>query len=145
MGGERMTGKMRDFVKGLIPGLVVAPLPYTGSEPVAYLYNGIPLPALPEWDKEAYPYAVIVQNNSSGNYLFVADDEVFTAGIDGAVGRLFPGACYRYGDGAWQPYSSGASNAKGVWSNRDIYYSDGVEEVGGTLYMEASDPVPVYE
>lgn len=24
-----------------------------------YLYNGVKLPALPEWDKETYPYAVI--------------------------------------------------------------------------------------
>jgi hypothetical protein len=31
MGGERMTDKMRDFVKGLLPGLVGAPLPYTGT------------------------------------------------------------------------------------------------------------------
>lgn len=32
-----------------------------------FLYNGTKLPALPEWDKTAYPYAVIIRTGSSGS------------------------------------------------------------------------------
>jgi hypothetical protein len=31
--------------------------------PIAYLYNGVQLPPLPEWDREKYPYAVIVADD----------------------------------------------------------------------------------
>ena len=63
-----MNGKMRSSVMGLILGQFSSPLPEVKKEPVAYLYNGVRLPKLPEWDREKYPYAVItVANYADGN------------------------------------------------------------------------------
>ena len=31
-------------------------------EPIAYSYNGTVWPALPEWDKTTYPYAILYTN-----------------------------------------------------------------------------------
>ena len=49
-----MNGKMRSSVMGLILSLFSSPLPEVQKEPVAYLYNGVRLPALPEWDNLAW-------------------------------------------------------------------------------------------
>ena len=43
-----MTEKMRSSVMGLILGQFSSPLPMAQKEPVAYLYNGVRLPKLPE-------------------------------------------------------------------------------------------------
>lgn len=54
-----MNELMRSCAMGLILSLFSSPLPEVQKEPVAYLYNGVILPALPEWDRETYPYLVI--------------------------------------------------------------------------------------
>ena len=109
------------------------------GDPVAYLYNGVKLPPLPEWDREVYPYAVIVQNNSDSEiYSFMVDDEPFTVGAAGDTERLFPGASYKHNDGEWVS-ASGQINCKAIWTNTDLYTTD------GALSLERSDPVPVYE
>ena len=98
-----------------------------------YLYNGVELPAVP---KTEYPYEVIVQNNSSGDYFLMADDEAFTASADGDTVRLFPGVAYALENGEWVE-SVGRTNCKAIWSNHNILNED------GTLYLAASDPIPV--
>jgi hypothetical protein len=110
------------------------------------LYNGVELPSLPEWDKETYPYAVIQQLNSrwfklwvmkekpyvSGNYLHITSDSLtwdnyyaFDNTYTDAWGSL----------GAVSTASQTASSF--IWSNADILNED------GTLYLAASDPIPV--
>ena len=64
-----MNGKMKSCVKGLMMGCCSRPFPLSAKkEPVAYLYNGVRLPALPEWDKETYPYALIHHEFSNDYY-----------------------------------------------------------------------------
>ena len=63
-----MNEKMREFVKGMLPGLPGKPHPMANKEPVAYLYNGVRLPKLPEWDREMYPYAMIRYYNDKDAY-----------------------------------------------------------------------------
>lgn len=52
---------------------------------------------------------------------------------------------YLLKDGAWEKkvtYGGGYL----IWSNSDVYYGEGEaidEELRGTLYLAASDPVPV--
>ena len=65
-----MTDKMKSFVKGILLSLVGKPFPLAEREPVAFLYNGVRLPKLPEWDSEKYPYAVIVGNSSGEFWLY---------------------------------------------------------------------------
>ena len=52
-----------------------------GKTPVAYLYNGLRLPKLPEWDKETYPYAYIYSTTSwsSTTVKLCCYQELFTA------------------------------------------------------------------
>lgn len=121
-----------------------------------YLYNGVQLPALPEWDKEAYPYA-----------------EMYA--VSGALSAIMsvlkvtdrPADCYALGDndyGSYEPsyhvgtnyisykidktsdtwvvkasgqIEAATSGVNANWANYDLFYED------GTLYLAASEPIPV--
>lgn len=105
-----------------------------------YLYSGVPLPDIysvytPEV-QELNPFAVIVRNNSTGDYFLMADDETFTANSDGDTVRPFPGVAYALENEEWVS-SAGRINCKAIWANHNILNED------GTLYLAASDPVPV--
>lgn len=122
-----------------------------------YRYNGIELPALPEWDKVTYPYAYIIKGawvdgRYSGGYVFVAykkeanmsktNDGALTFGyVSGSAYILY----YLNADATgWE--TTGYSNATTyliavpIWANTDVYYD---EKNGGALYLAASDPVPL--
>lgn len=125
------------------------PLPVADVEPdeptaTKYSCNGTVLPALPEWDKEMYPYAVIV-----GTTLFVSSDPfepkkfgdyngyqvVYNSDMEAQVT-----------DGAWTALSAvritagiGYDRWLITWSNYDMI------DIDGNLTIAASDPVPVYE
>lgn len=142
-----MTDKMRDFIKGLLPGLVGAPLPYTGTEPVSATvpmcsYNGIIMPPLPaDWNRATHPYAVICRVNDRSHQLFVSAEIPYVTD-SGSLHFAAPGSCnnikklYRWSDIGYQSsdYNGFAADTV-VWSNFDFYYN-------GTLLCAASDPVP---
>lgn len=119
-------------------------------EPVAYLYNGVRLPKLPEWDKEAYPYAVIYKNNL-GKYKLLCSANRIIESIDGtgqATGyfQIPDGDWLRtgYSDGIWGDFAQHSGQElltlyTLIWTNTDIHYAD------GTVYLAYSEPVPVYE
>lgn len=141
------------------------PTPVYTVEPETYaLYNGTQAPTLPEWDEEKYPYAAIcvynnndkiktlvrsttkfVVNNSLFRYLRLKDDGDYEIDRIGAI------------EDRWEHYiedtGSGTAGSNVVyllsntliWANHDVCYADDVEEVGGTVYLSASEPVPVYE
>ena len=154
----------KDFEEGLILGLVCPPLPKfleakevpdepivpdEPKEPIAYSYNGVILPALPEWDRETYPYAVIFQYKTGGRIVFTATSIPITIGSAVCTG----GASSDYTklwaeineDSAWDDLAEnnnsimGTASIKFLWSNYDVYNSS------GTLKLAASEPVPVYE
>ena len=120
-------------------------------EPVAYLYNGVRLPKLPEWDKTVYPYAYIRKTTyASGQHytLYVFSCEVYVT----SSGLLYPIATpisYRAGTngdnfalGDEKTYTSTpilTGQKDIIWANFDMKYDD------GTLRIFASEPVPVYE
>ena len=129
-----------------------------------YLYNGIELPALPEWDKETYPYALIAVQY--GNYTLSASDVKQSANIAGTDIYTSFTEDARYisfslKEGVWtngtKEYTAigggnyGRIGAEGfVWANHDIYeyqwtsYSEPVTPLG-TVLLATSDPVPVTE
>lgn len=137
---------MLGFIAGVTSGGGVV------KEPVAYLYNGVRLPELPEWDKTAYPYAIIAQlsNDTYGTYYALVvtkmnpyhlENGVHFDTSDGKGGDPKKSYCYT-------PYSEWGEFAETytwqmtktvVWTNADILNED------GTVYLAASDPVPVYE
>ena len=115
--------------------------------PVAYLYNGVRLPKLPEWDKETYPYSFI----NYGGWLYPNSLELYVCKeftFDGsevhytAESLRTPLTEYSE-DFAWGDFSpsSGGDVARNwlLWTNTDLVESD------GTVYLAATDPVPVYE
>lgn len=139
---------LHSFKTGLALGLCGKALPWK-AEPVAWLYNGVRLPKLPEWDKETYPYAYVGITTYQGieEYRAYFAKEKHTKSSS-AMGFITEDVIrYRLIDGQWVEHGPGISAiiASPLWSNVDIYYNSSVEEVGGTLYLAASEPVPVYE
>lgn len=128
-----------------------------------YLYNGVELPALPEWDREAYPYAWIAKAPYNDDYysLIISTGECdYRSWKDyGSMYYLYPvdvpitvKAAYLYkGEfetGEWnftweKTYEENivhTSSGLGlpVWSNFDVINHD-----DGSIYIAASDPIPV--
>lgn len=117
-----------------------------------YLYNGVELPELPEWDKEAFPYAYIKSSSASiswsvGAHLLCAKAPVLVFDTDSGY-PIFNAdvdciQCYApFETMVWESFSATHrlqdSRFGGLfWSNFDIYTTD------GTLYLAASDPIPV--
>lgn len=150
------------FALGLIaPGTV-------GREPVAYLYNGVRLPGLPEWDKTAYPYAYIgyldsILDSSDGYYIWVTNRPIYgkTEGIENGFiicthGEDVSYARYWLVDGVWELKGtniiSGSDQLYAIkWSNTNVYQmlhdttDSDIYEPTDTLLLSATDPIPVYE
>ena len=122
-------------------------------EPVAYLYNGVKLPPLPEWDKEAYPFALIIKGVDEENYWIYASAEKAYYADGGPITydlpcvrfyyypELFPEKDYWTSMtlGEENPYRFGGLFYDMIWSNHGILRSD------GSVYFAATEPVPVYE
>lgn len=151
-----MNDKMRKFVRGLMVSTVSKGVLPKKREPVAYLYNGVRLPKLPEWDRAVYPYAVIYGFGSQFRFLFDVCSErpvrYFNSGTNGySVGC--PNGCQSLYFGTesslWnngQPYMQNDHYSRywnstngPVWANFDILNED------GTVALATSEPIPVYE
>ena len=117
-----------------------------------YLYNGIEAGALPNWNKDKHPHAVMVLYDynilSSVDKLVVfflsevktANDLWYTIGDECATATRpvdSTGAFSAFGAIETLNEEKKISPENVVWSNTDIYNED------GTLYLAASDPVPV--
>ena len=135
---------------------ILARLNANSRKPTAYLYNGIRLPALPEWDREKYPYAVIytrsLTENGSGLTLlsFVSTKLSF---VDNTADALtidetteFLAKIYHLENGEWVIKTEDAMVnlymylGVTIWANYDVLnYAD------TTVHLSASDPIPIYE
>lgn len=133
-------------------------------EPIAYLYNGVQLPGLPEWDKETYPYAWISKGQYSNQYTLHISTGLVNYRSWGDKGTLF----YLYpisvpisvqqaylsedelDNGEWEftwsktyeenPVDSSSGFGLPIWSNFDV-----MNHYDSSTYLAASDPVPVYK
>lgn len=114
------------------------------SGPVrAYLYNGVKLPELPEWDRGKYPSVCITQNGSG-----VIACHIHQAVVYALSDRVVLTAPYKNyllsSDGTTWEYQSGSTGTHKatfsplIWTDTDAYNKDGTE-----LILEASDPVPL--
>lgn len=142
---------LKSFLTGLALGLSGKPLPPVKKEPVAYLYNGVRLPKLPEWDKEMYPYAYISMKSDGTPYIFISSNPA----------SYYPNWGWAVTVGAWfaplvayaneVPWVSAEDEGgvyihlerydtwKLVWCNTDVVTQT------GSVFMAASEPIPVYE
>lgn len=143
------------FALGLIPPGVV------GREPVAWLYNGVRLPKLPEWDRETYPYAVIWHTLVGAYILFASKTpcvgtgnthsmsgtaEITTTSAGLYFTKSYNEADWGGGDEETVSYTLGIANKDGtgaysiLWADYDIVGAD-----GSAVLVSAADPIPVYE
>lgn len=115
-----------------------------------YYYNEIELPDINTvWtDKDKYPYAqiAIFTNSTTENMVYLlrlltTEGKVLSGGLVGVT------SVYRYNannpEKGWYQYNFSYGAGLVVWANYDVYYKDDVADVGGTLYLKGSDPVPV--
>lgn len=113
-----------------------------------YLYNGVELPALPEWDKEKYPYAVIVDHTTQYSLVITSTAVVVSASgyslrhPSGNLTSFYIGntKLIRPGERNWGEFnfsSTSLYSGKAFWANFDILDED------GSLYLAASEPIPV--
>ena len=114
-----------------------------------YLYNGVDLPALPEYDQETYPYAVIGKHTYTDGvgYFFLANNEPFTAYEEnttkyGSIPFLVSASVMfkiTESQNEWESVGTVGLQLEYVWSNHDLYgYNDAT-----VIVYKASDPVPV--
>lgn len=139
------------------------------KQPVAFLYNGVRLPELPEWDKTVYPYAVILSSQSTYANLIVSTVPLYYTPVKSGFSTT-----HRLGakaDGSMLAFVYDSTNDDEVkrtsfvrdpdrdvegftakenvktltltspkWANYDLlYYAD------DTVCVTASEPVPVYD
>lgn len=124
------------------------------SDPVAvraYLYSGVELPILPDWDQETYPYATVVVSETFTGLYFTTTPYSIIATDDGKYGIInrseMTATVYKPQDDAWSIIASdmtleagesaGSIDGWTVWTNYDLLNSD------GTVYQAASNPIPV--
>lgn len=112
-----------------------------------YLYNGIELPALPEWDKEAYPYAFIMGDSQVSNVRYVQSISWVTSDSTGNpaveygefISYKYDNYTGLWGDSVWSSGRKGSAYCSMVlWANFDV-----IDARDGSVYLAASDPVPV--
>lgn len=139
---------------GALYRATTAPIPVSGI--VGYSYNGTVLPPLPEWDKEAYPYAflfyqrfvtphwelvvipeAIYKKSTNGDWcLYVEAGSAIGWNISSDSQGNPQGDEWLTRETAWHGYVQ-PSNLQ--WANFNVLSED------GTVYQEASDPIPIYE
>lgn len=128
------------------------------------LYNGHLLPALPEWDKEKYPYAVMVIPGPNTPYIHSDTVQLYCGEYPwnyNPTERIFysePNSNYcafrmfDWGANAYQwqvfgedgtlgetgGYGTMAEDKHPRWANYDV-----MNTTDGSLYLASSDPVPV--
>ena len=161
------------FMLGWLTGRMIAGQRSRNTTPIAYLYNGVQLPALPEWDKETYPYAYICHTSILGNYkytltpsqkMFVAHDPAYSEDDWSLLSHgNYLTATAKETDTVWSSFEEhipnnvvGTVEVNGEtvpYSKRICNYdSDYVfwsnhsfNGPNGAEWITASDPVPVYE
>ena len=124
-----------------------------------YLYNGVELPALPEWDKEAYPYAYILESYGT-TYLFFTEVAVnfrYISSLGYMLANKVDGANvdfnylrYTANSDSWGDlhagnyyYALGAYEKTTVWCNTDLYHYDKDTDERTLVLAACPDPVPV--
>lgn len=137
---------------GYLVGRQIAGMRSAKKEPIAYSYNGAMFSALPEWDRERYPYAVIqVPLFADHPTLYVYEERPHYTDEGWAVGLEFDsdGAYYwwdySYASGEWvanregNHVEGGSHSSDVLWTNFDLL--DG----SGNIFLAASDPIPMYK
>ena len=132
--------------------------------PVAYLYgkDKVRLPPLPEWDDKTFQYVYLSYTEDGAGvyaiYACTAPKHLTGTASDGKPWIEFDnGEAVLFSGGLWiggydprrkfkdfteytyPPEGTAFTSGLPIWTNYSIYNAD------GSLYLEKSDPIPVYE
>lgn len=133
----------KDFEMGIILGLCAPPAPQIPGEPIAYSYNGVVLPKLPEWDRSVYPYACIADNLNGGTVFTLCISDVrIKVGTGDSAGNYNPmnaDVTFKCSSPYVEWMTGKGLTGRAVWANQDVYDNE------GSLYLEGSAPMPIYE
>ena len=104
-----------------------------------YLYNGVELPQIPEWDKETYPYVAMTISANVVNAL-MSTEPLGVDDFDLSDDRV--GIKYyintELNPDTWElAANTNIGYIKPFWANYDVLNED------GTIYLAATEPVPV--
>jgi hypothetical protein len=146
---------IKSFAEGYLEALCSPARQFPHREPVAYLYgpDKFRLPPLPAWDKKEYPYAVLSRSTNSvlGKFaeIFASDIKLYFDGyhlVHSENGNGVVAVIYYEKMTEWEALTNVIVHKDGIadvdkliWTNYDLLKED------GTIYMAASDPIPVYE
>lgn len=105
-----------------------------------YLYNGVRLPKLPEWDKEAYPLCIICEGEERFVLRCYSSNKkgVLQSGVPIFIGDIR----FILSDEVWVQTDYRYDGDVSIWANYDLMYWIVDDEYA--LYLAASDPVPLY-
>lgn len=151
----------RSFLKGLALGLAGKPLEFApGKEPVAYLYNGVRLPKLPEHD-EAHKYAAMGKFGNIYRLILSTVPLIHKSLLLSAwqVKTNEDGESLTYQCAApydpnepltwnWEQQDTTTHTAGGtaIFVMAELHWADyDICKESGTVYLAASEPVPIYE
>lgn len=108
------------------------------KQPIAYLYNGVQLPPLPEGK---YPHLCIVK--SWTDYRLFMTSMPLVGGVHTTEGTEYCVYTFADGDDNWSFGFEGTGVGQwamtAIWTNTDILNED------GSVYLATSEPIPVYE
>ena len=151
--GEQIIGAIPYYDGAASGGLIQPPA-------TMYSYNGTVLPALPEWDKEKYPYAVLIDPTETYYELYCSAEPI-TYNPNSAISAFTVSAPYIMCDTetlneegvyvrneAFSEFGNEKTTSKVLskilnkilWSNHDV-----IKTTDSTVYLSASEPIPVYE
>lgn len=112
-----------------------------------YLYNGVELPALPEWDKTANPYVVVWHYLESDTWQFYVGSvrPFYSTGDINGINRgsyifAFASAAYHLNDGVWElayTYANGVLARMPTETHPVIYTNADVLDDNGAVYKVA--------
>lgn len=147
---------LKTFCAFLATGLCMPPIPKGARVPIAYSYNGVVLPKLPEWDRSVYPYALLHrgENETDGVYYVFLVGNMKPHHL--ANGVHFCGYGYAENGDSYKAFKSYTYNPYTTWgefgytytwflSSNIFWTNTDILDEDGSVYMEASEPVPVYE
>jgi len=138
---------------GMLIGRQIAGLRSARKEPVAYLYNGVRLPAIPS-EIAAYLYVVIQYSSPGTSYVFGFSQKPTTyetvwnltekVVVTGVPEGVEFGMAYKSSSGdKWNVHSNPGPHEsrldKTLWANYDVL------DLDGSVYIAASEPIPFYE
>ena len=149
---------IKDFLNGLIMALCGRAVQYPKREPVAYLYNGVgPLPDIytvytPELQK-LYPFVFInlldIGAIKRATLYCLPELGYNYANNNWCInlsGLTYLTASVKIGGSEWGSFSEESGGTGFVVSNlEDGWANFDVRNENGSVYLAASDPVPVYE